>query len=208
MTLYLARHGETTWNLEGRLQGQRFGGELTALGRSQAEDLAALAPTLGLTRLYSSPLDRALTTARLVSQATGLPATVHETLAEVDFGDAIGLTLSEVEVRWPGFTARREADRWRTPWPGGESYEALVARARGFLDAIRPEPEGATLIVAHQTMNRALLVALGAATFEAVLASRQPSHLLLIIEGQAVQHRVVGPEGTPAQAGLWRAEIL
>lgn len=203
MPLYLARHGETTWNLEGRLQGQRFGGELTDKGQRQADQLAAFATHLGLQRLLSSPLARARTTADRVALATGLPVEVHEALAEVDFGEASGLTPAQVEGRWPGFTARRDADRWQTQWPGGESYAQLVERARGFFAEVQVAERSSTLIVAHQTMNRALLLALGLASFEAVLASRQPSHVLWVVDAGVVEHHVLVGETSPKVPGLF-----
>lgn len=119
--LILVRHGESTANAEGRLLG-RLDASLTPKGLAQARALAPL--VLGATRLVSSPLGRAVETARALG--TGLPVEVDERWVEVDYGELDGTVLAdiplEVWVRW------RSDPEFRPP--GGESLTEAGTRVR------------------------------------------------------------------------------
>ena len=157
-TLYLLRHGETEFNVEGRLQGQQDS-PLTARGRVQARAHGALLKTLiaepEAWRVVASPLGRALHTARLACAALGLPEAAIETdprLKEIAYGDWEGLTYNQIEVSDPDNWAARERDRWGYAAPGGESYAMVALRAGAFLDAAR----GNTIVVGHGGTGRVL----------------------------------------------------
>jgi len=156
----LARHAETEWNAAGRLQG-REDAPLTARGRAQAAELAAFALALGVRHVATSPLGRARATAAEVVSACAAGESVHDALVELSFGRCAGRTLEQVRRDLPLWWAARESDRWRVRWPEGESYadaaERLAAWLAGRPLAHAPEP---VLVVAHQSVLRALLVAL------------------------------------------------
>ena len=119
------RHGETAWNVDGRLQGHRDI-PLGDTGRVQARRLArALAGRGDIDAIVSSDLSRALETARIVAEAQGLPVTTDIGLRERCFGDFEGRTFAEVSAAWPP-----EAERWRRrdpDWsPPGEQAESLL----------------------------------------------------------------------------------
>ncbi len=119
------RHGETAWNVDGRLQGHRDI-PLGDTGRVQARRLAqALAGRGDIDAIVSSDLSRALETARIVAEAQGLPVTTDIGLRERCFGDFEGRTFAEVSAAWPA-----EAERWRRrdpDWsPPGEQAETLL----------------------------------------------------------------------------------
>lgn len=156
MTVYLARHGETVWNAEGRYQG-RLDSPLTDTGRAQARSTAETMRGRGVERLLCSPLGRARATARVVERATGVAAEIDADLAESDIGRWEGLTRAEVEAAYPGELARREQDRLHYRPPGGESLGDMLVRAR----AVAGRLDGrTTLIVAHSAINRVLVAAL------------------------------------------------
>lgn len=147
--LLAIRHGETDWNVGTRIQGQ-LDIPLNATGRWQAARLARALADEGLTRLYSSDLQRARQTAQALAEATGLP--VHEEcgLRERAFGSFEGQTWSEIEQRFPA-----ESERWRRRDPdfgppGGETlaqfYERCVAAALRIAQA---HPGEAIALVAH-----------------------------------------------------------
>lgn len=136
--VYYIRHGETDWNVAGRLQGRRDI-PLNARGRAQAahcgdvlRDLFAHTGTKPAALDYiSSPLGRATATMDLVRAGLGLPATgarIDPQLAEISFGEWEGFTIAELRNRDPQRVAAREHDKWRFQPPGGESYEAMAAR--------------------------------------------------------------------------------
>ncbi len=156
---YFVRHGQTDWNVEGRLQGQAET-DINETGRAQAERngrrLAELIDPAGFD-FVASPMRRTCHTMELVRTAMGLPADdyrVDTRLLEVHFGDWQGLTLAEVEVRYPGTTAARAADKWGFLPPGeeAESYAMLSARVRPWLDGLRQS----TVCVTHGGVVRAI----------------------------------------------------
>ncbi len=175
MTLYLVRHGETEWNLAQRRQG-RADSPLTERGMAQAHSAArALCHELGASsevRLVSSPIGRALGTARVIAAELGLDESsveCDELLAECDLGDWTGLTSPEVEARDPGALARRERDKWNFRIPGGESYVDVAARARRWLGTCDVRP---TIAVTHEMIGRTLCGEVQGLAAECVLALR------------------------------------
>ena len=94
-TLHFVRHGETDWNREGRIQGVADV-PLSALGREQAQELAASLATRPIGALYSSDLRRALETAKPLGERLGVRAHTAPALRERDFGVNEGRMAAEV----------------------------------------------------------------------------------------------------------------
>jgi alpha-ribazole phosphatase len=153
-TVYLARHGESDWNAANRFQGHSDR-PLTEKGRRQAEALAELVAETKLDAIYSSPLIRALETARIVAARTGVDVVELDDLREVNTGSWSGLTRAEVQERFPqGF------ERWiagGSGWEDGETYEEMGERV---LRAIRTiaiaHPDGRVLVISHGGPIRAV----------------------------------------------------
>ena len=124
------RHGETAWNVGGRIQGH-LDIPLNDTGRAQARRLArALAGRDTIDLIVSSDLARAFETARSVADATGAPLVANAALRERCFGDFQGQTFAEIADAWPD-----DADRWRRrepAWspPGGQGESLLLFRER------------------------------------------------------------------------------
>jgi probable phosphoglycerate mutase len=160
--LIFIRHGETDWNREARLQGQRDI-PLNALGRRQAErNGRAIAGMLrsGEWRLVASPLGRSVETMQIVLAAAGRPGARFSTdpvLMEACYGDWEGLTLPEVADRDPQGARARERDKWAFVPPAGESYSMLSDRLSAWLAGL----DAPTLLVAHGGTLRILLHRLG-----------------------------------------------
>jgi broad specificity phosphatase PhoE len=163
--LYYIRHGETDWNREGRLQGQREI-PINANGRAQARrcgeilgDLTAREPQAP-PDFVSSPLGRARETMELVRTALGLDPQSYrldERLTEISFGAWEGFTIPELRRVSPEAVAAREQDKWGFAPPGGESYAQMSQRVRGWYDALARD----TVAVAHGGVLRGLIVQLG-----------------------------------------------
>ena len=167
--LYYVRHGETDWNVEGRLQGSHDPA-LNALGRRQAAACADILRNLidrdgGAPLDYpyvASPLQRARQTAEIMRAKLGLaPGDYHvdPRLREIGFGEWEGLTLREVRSRSPQALAARERNKWDFVPPGGESYAQVAVRMREWYDAL----DGNTVVIAHGGTARALIGVLGIA---------------------------------------------
>ncbi|MCK2056063.1 histidine phosphatase family protein [Methylobacterium sp. 37f] len=164
--IYFIRHGQTDWNAEGRLQGQRDIA-LNAEGLRQAEDvarrLAAVAEADLATMDYAaSPLARTRRTMETLRAALALPPEGYRLdprLKEISFGTWEGSTWAEIRRRDPSGAAARDRDRWgyRPPGETGESYAMLVERVTPVVTGLtRP-----TVIVAHGGVARAILVIRG-----------------------------------------------
>jgi broad specificity phosphatase PhoE len=167
--LYYIRHGETDWNVAGRLQGWHDPA-LNALGRRQAALCADILRDLIERDGHSptdygyvaSPLQRARQTAEIMRAALGLvPNDYHvdSRLREIGFGEWEGLTFREVRSRAPQALAARERDKWSFMPPGGESYAQVAVRMREWYDTLN----GNTVVVAHGGTARALIGVLGIA---------------------------------------------
>lgn len=158
--IYLLRHGETVWNREGRLQGQRDS-PLTLTGIAQAQAMARrLRIEIGeprTWRIVASPLGRAWQSAAIVAEALGMaPAEIsHDRrLVEVGFGAWEGLTVPEIEAAAPGAWARRVVDRWGFRPPLGECFADVVERVGPWLESVSDADD--LIVVSHGITNRIL----------------------------------------------------
>lgn len=160
--LIFIRHGETDWNFEGRMQGQKDI-PLNATGEGQASgngarlkaylEREALSPeTLDF---VASPLGRTRATMELLRGAMGLDSQAYrleDQLREITFGDWEGFTLEELADEEQDRILQRRADKWGFVPPGGESYEMLAERIGTWLKTVdRP-----SVVVSHGGVFRVL----------------------------------------------------
>jgi broad specificity phosphatase PhoE len=168
--IYYIRHGETSWNAEGRLQGAQDVA-LNDLGRKQAAHaghiLADLLARDGRDKaslpFVSSPLGRARSTMELVRQVLELPPAEYALdtrLREIGYGVWEGSTLAEMQAADPELFAKRQTAKWTMAPEGGETYAAVQLRMREWYDELRAD----IVAVAHGGTARALMVALGIET--------------------------------------------
>jgi len=146
--IWFLRHGQTEWNLEGRLQGHKDS-PLTALGRSQAARQARILPDIlervaeGSGGCFASPLGRAQETARIA--LAGRDFVTDARLSEIATGDWEGRLRAEV--------ATGEGDLFLYAGaPGGEGLDALKARVAAFL----AELDGPSVVVSHGLLGKVL----------------------------------------------------
>ncbi|WP_210497190.1 histidine phosphatase family protein [Microvirga antarctica] len=186
-TIYFIRHGETDWNLEGRLQGQKDI-PLNDVGRVQAEEagrrLRALVPQFEDLDYVASPMTRTRETMERLREAIGLYPNYYrldDRLVELTFGSWEGMTWKEVRKHEPQLAALRERDKWNyAPPGGGESYAMLADRVRPILDDLTRD----TVLVAHGGVARAFLaVACGVSTRHAASIDIWQGKVL-VIEGR------------------------
>lgn len=159
MILYCVRHGESVYNIEGRLQGQS-NPRLSPLGQRQAEALADALGELPIDAIYASPLARAFDTAQPTARRLNLPISCDERLMEINLGIFQGLTPGEAGLAHP-----REAASWAAHdpdyrLPGGESRRELMHRASAAFNAIRQAAQRHVLVVSHGGLLAAVLKAL------------------------------------------------
>lgn len=160
-TLMLIRHGETTWNREGRWQGHADP-DLTAEGLAAAEALArrlaeahAVCPWQAV---FASDLLRARKTADRIARALALPVEVDARLRELDVGRWSGQTRAQIAAREPDLLASFEAGRPGIRPGGGESRIEIRERSHDFVcSLLARRPGQRLLVVTHLGVIRALV---------------------------------------------------
>ena len=175
--VYLARHGQTEWNVAGRRQG-RLDSPLTPHGLFQARRNALLLSNHQIDAVFSSPLARARTTAEILAEAIALPVVVLEELAEVAHGAWSGLTSAEIDSEWPGERAVRERDKYAYRFPESESYAEADVRAGLALAEVARTGARRPLLVSNEMVGRMLVKQLAGLTPDEALRRDQPSDVV------------------------------
>jgi probable phosphoglycerate mutase len=143
----LVRHGQSTWNAEGRWQGQADP-PLSELGERQAVDAARAVGIVDA--IYASDLARASRTAELVAGQLGADVLLDRRLRERHAGPWQGLTRAEIAQGWPGFL-----ESGARP-PGYESDDEVAARVVPSLHELGAAHDGEVLVVTHGGIVRVL----------------------------------------------------
>jgi len=154
MKLLLIRHGQTDWNIARRFQGHSDV-PLNQTGLTQAKALAERLSSQHIDALYSSDLQRALETAKIVRKSEWHS---DPRLREINFGDWEGLTYKEIREKYPAALAERENDIYKNAPPHGETLEQLCARVQSMLDELYAKhKDQVVLIVSHGGVLQILL---------------------------------------------------
>ncbi len=135
--------------------------KLSAEGRDQARAIAAALSRERIDRFYSSDLERAYETARIVAAPHGAIVTTDERLREFEFGKWEGLTWAEILATRPHLRPMTVADADRYRPEGGESFADVTARVRAFVEELRPGDGGHVVVVTHAGPLHALTDVLG-----------------------------------------------
>jgi 2,3-bisphosphoglycerate-dependent phosphoglycerate mutase len=168
MLLFLARHGESVFNAEARVQGQ-LNVPLSELGRRQAEALAEAFASFEIEALFASPLARAWQTAEPVAARLGLPLVADERLREIHAGVFQGELLADLPTKFPEVHARWRAAEPDYAIPEGESRLDLLRRAEAVVRDLAARNYRRVGVVSHGGLLASILKSsLG------VPASRQP----------------------------------
>ncbi len=148
-TIAFVRHGETDWNLQRRLQG-RADIPMNETGFAQARAVADSFSSDDWSLVLSSPLGRAVHTAKAISEGSGIPMAPPEVgLIERSFGEAEGATAADVAAKW--------ADRL---YPGAEAVEDVRSRGAATVDELVERHGGNLILVSHGAFIRATVFAL------------------------------------------------
>jgi broad specificity phosphatase PhoE len=193
--VYLARHGQTAYNLERRFQGQ-LPVPLDDTGRAQAAELAERAAAHGFAALCSSPLLRARETAEIVARRVALEPREDARFMETDAGDWTDLLFSDVQAKAPAEFAAFAAGDPSFAFPGGESFAHQERRVAAALADVE-EGELPALVICHGMVIRAAL-SLRAGHWEP-RSERVPNGALVPLEaGGAERADLGGGAATPA----------
>jgi broad specificity phosphatase PhoE len=156
-TLYLVRHGATDANLRRPyvLQGRGIDLPLNPTGAQQAERVAALLAQNSVSAVYSSPMRRALETARAIAARCRVDVVVHDELIECNVGRWEGLRWDGIREQFPEECENFQRDPSRFPYLGGETYSDVARRAVPVLERLLERHRGEEFaVVAHNIVNR------------------------------------------------------
>ncbi len=188
--LFVVRHGQTEWNLEERYQGQQDS-PLTLLGRRQAQAVARRLADVPFDKIYASPLGRAWTTAGFLAEETGLTPVPDQRLMECSYGECEGLTVDDIDAKFPGKFAWRSEDKWHRRLPGAECHADLRARAQSFadenLDGALTNGGPTIGIVGHRGINCSLVGFLLGWNRDEIMMSYQANNVVFVLDGSSFQ---------------------
>ncbi|HEV8474287.1 MAG TPA: histidine phosphatase family protein [Methylomirabilota bacterium] len=183
MRLLLARHGQSVWNAERRLQGAGTDVALSALGRAQAEALGRALRGYRVAAAYVSPFRRARETAEVALAGSGVPLLPLDELRELSLGEWEGCTVDEIRGR--------EGDPYQQwllaphdcPPPGGEPLEMVRDRVSAAIaDIAARHPNGDdVLVVAHGGVISVYACALLGCSFNALWRLRVDNASLTVV---------------------------
>jgi probable phosphoglycerate mutase len=150
-SVYIARHGETTWNAVGRYQG-RLETPLSPLGQAQAQALAGALADEGIKRIISSPLSRCVQTVVPLSVVTGVPIETDPLLLEIGHGTWEGRYRDEIARTEPELYREWREHPERVRFDGGESLLDVSDRWKTFVREF--EAKANSLIMTHDVVVR------------------------------------------------------
>lgn len=153
MKLIFIRHGQTDWNLQGKIQGS-YDSELNDTGIKQAMELSEKLLNLDykFSKIYTSPQKRALKTAEILSEYSNIDYFPIEDLKEINMGKWEGLSWEEVEMKYPTEYREWYLNRQYTKTPDGESYDDMLKRVLKAIKKIIAENNDDVVIVSHSAI--------------------------------------------------------
>ncbi len=201
--ILVTRHGQSEANIRRVFANGNSGYPLTALGQTQSASMARALARYAPTVVYSSPVLRARQTADYVADACAAPLEEVEALREFSVGDLEGRDDDEAWAAYAEIRRRWRLDDWDARLPGGESLRDAHDRLAGFLEALRTQHAGQTVVVvSHGGLYSAVLPRLCA------LAPCPAGHAdlgnasvgLVVDDGLRLTYTL---HGTPATHCLW-----
>lgn len=195
--IYIVRHGQTAWNLQGRKQGRKDS-PLTLKGIEQAKDVAA---TLNNSiedyskfKIVVSPQWRCQQFASVICELTGIKFSdciFEENLREHCFGLWEGKTEEEIEAAFPGFLAKRYVPEnyWSYIVPMGESYELLYSRVGKVLDKYKEQD---IMFICHEMVSKVIRGHLLGLSPKQILPLKHPQDCIYRIVDGTITNIITG----------------
>jgi broad specificity phosphatase PhoE len=182
LVVYVIRHGQTEWNVAGRMQG-RLDSPLTDRGRAQADAHGRmLAAQGGVDHVIVSPSGRTRATAELVNAHLDAPVTLQPALMERDCGVWSGLTIDQIAARYPRDWQGRLADPYHHRPPEGENLPDMEQRVAGLLESLVTGSARRIALVTHGVMSRVIVKCLMSLSPEEAARVRHPNELIYRLE--------------------------
>jgi broad specificity phosphatase PhoE len=156
-TVLLVRHGQTKSNITGYFMGWS-NEDISDLGYAQVRSLSSRLAEFPIATIYTSPLKRAMNTARILAEPHKLELNVLDDLTEIGLGDWQGLHRDEISQKWPEIWRQSRIDPSVVTFPNGENFQQLTERAvRAFNRIVADNTNRHTLAVTHDAVIRVLV---------------------------------------------------
>lgn len=154
---YLVRHGQTEWNVAERFRG-RVDIALNETGIAQARAVAERLAVEDISAIFSSPLSRALDTAKPIAEKLGLSVQIADALIDINYGEWQGLTPEEVAAKYPDLYSQWLFRPETVRIPGGESLDDVKTRALQYVkDLTARFKDAGIVLVTHKVVCKVLL---------------------------------------------------
>lgn len=188
MILFFIRHGQTDWNLNGKIQGS-CDIELNEEGILQANRLSRniLQRKYKFSKIFSSPQKRAVQTAKIVSSATDVEYILIEGLEEINLGEWEGLSWNEVKRKYPTEYNEWYLNRRYTKHPRGESYQDMLQRVLAAIHKIVTTNTDNVAIVTHSAVIMCLQCYLTNTPFEEMMKFKTENTSIIEIDGDLLK---------------------
>jgi len=187
---YIFRHGQSTYNLEGRTQGQTNDSVLTELGKTQALAIGQKLQNKGIEIIVSSPLKRALQTTELANKSLRVPTTIDKQFIEVNVGVVEGMHYTEIMAKYGDIFQKIHSpgsEHDHACYPEGETKSEVRARVFAGLNQWADNAKYQTIAISsHGIMLSQILTSLGQPSSDvkngAILHIRKENNHWSIIE--------------------------
>ena len=181
-TYYIARHGQTNWNILGKTQGHG-NSDLTAQGETQAQELAQYMKDFNIDLIFSSDLGRAIQTAEIVGNHLNIDVVKTPSLREMGFGIWEGLLIEQIKK-----DHKEVYETWRNEphlvdIEGGENLHIIKNRVDSFIDELNKKYQNKNiLLVSHSVTVRVMLLSFLNSSMENIYRIKQDNTALNIVE--------------------------
>ncbi len=193
--IYVARHGETIWNVEGRIQG-RSDPDLSPKGVAQSLALLEQLKDRPISAIYTSTLQRSIHTAQPIAKFLNLPIQKQPELDEIAFGIMEGVQVLSLTEELKGEWERFKENRFTYHIPGAENFTDVATRLKPFKEKILRDHTGQEiLVIGHMIVNRFLIGMLLEYPLEEIQRTEQHNGFVYLVErnGEArVSHFIDG----------------
>jgi broad specificity phosphatase PhoE len=193
--IYIARHGETAWNVEGKIQG-RSNPDLTPQGVAQSLALLEQVKDRPISAIYTSTLQRSIQTAQPIAAFFNLPIQKQPELDEIAFGIMEGVQVVSLSEELTREWERFKENRFTYRIPGAENFTDVATRLKPFKERILRDHTGQEiLIIGHMIVNRFLIGMLLEYPLEEIQRVEQHNGFVYLVErnGEArVSHIIDG----------------
>lgn len=201
LEVLLVRHGQTDWNRDRRIMGRRPI-PLNATGRQESRAFSQSLAEIPLNAVYTSPVRRALETARWIARTRRVKIVPAPEMAEIDYGRWVGKTFTEVSrdrnyLIYHGNPEKAQA-------PEGEKMTDVHLRAIGFIESLRKKHKsGRVIVVSHADVIKAVLVHYLGLGLNGILKIRIDNCSLSLLSFNGIHERVMAINSLPSPGRLF-----